>query len=64
MVRIAFLICAVFLASCNFLPVGQVVYEKQQDNSWQVKYFIAPFDKGADQFDVDIVKDRLNKNVK
>lgn len=64
LLKLALIILTILATSCNFLPVGQVVYEKQQDNSWQVKYFIAPFDKGADQVDVDIVKERLNQNIK
>lgn len=62
MIRIALLI-AIFLASCNFLPVGQVVYEKQSDG-WQVKYFIASYNGGVDQKTVDDMKALINKNLK
>lgn len=53
----------ILTTSCNFLPVGQVVYEKQ-DDGWYVKYFIASFDKGANQADVDMIKDKINQNIK
>ena len=54
---ILFILFSIVIAftGCAQLAAGQVVYEKKEDG-WHVKYFIATFQDGAHQSNVDKVQ--------
>lgn len=62
---ILFILFSIVIAftGCAQLATGQVVYEKKEDG-WHVKYFIATFQDGAHQSNVDKVQKILNETIK